>query len=105
MKFIQLRGKHRNKFFICSDEDFDELIKYKWRLGSTGNYVISSFWDFEKKKPYTVKLHRFIFKLNNSNDVVDHKNHNILDNRRENLRICKNSDNARNKRKSKQTWI
>ena len=41
-----------------------------------------------------IYLHRYI--LNNPEGVVDHINHNTLDNRKENLRITTNANNLRN---------
>lgn len=34
----------------------------------------------------------------NPNELVDHKNHNTLDNRRTNLRVCTKADNVHNQR-------
>lgn len=48
-----------------------------------------------------MRLHRLIINVNYKNKQVDHINHNPLDNRKENLRICSNMQNNWNKGKQK----
>lgn len=68
------------------DLEYTDLVKkYKWHL--THGYVFSHNFGF---------LHRLI--MNPTDDlVIDHINHNPLDNRRCNLRICKQQENIMNK--------
>lgn len=59
-----------------------------------------------KDKPYVItshgtRLHRLIMQVRDEKIVVDHRNGNTLDNRRENLRGCIQRNNARNRDKSK----
>ena len=70
-------------------DDVDKVKNYKW--GLTKGYVLNK----------TIReLHRFI--MNCPDDkIVDHINHNRLDNRKSNLRICTKSQNAMNVKKRK----
>lgn len=86
---------------IVDDEDFEELNLHKWyamkmydRYYARRNVVIGN------KKSYFL-MHRFIIKAK-VNQLVDHKNNNSLDNRKENLRTCSHSENMRNSKKRKQ---
>lgn len=65
------------------------IENYKWYLSDNG-YVVSNI------NSSTIGMHRIIMKPN-EDMVVDHINHNKLDNREENLRICKHCENDRNK--------
>ena len=68
-------------------EDIDIVKKYKWRLNSSG-YITSGSDN--------LAIHRLI--INCPDDmVVDHINHNPLDNRKSNLRICTISQNNMNR--------
>ena len=61
------------------------MKQYRWRISN--NYVIT-------KKGY-IKLHRLITNCPDDK-VVDHINHNRLDNRKCNLRVCTQAENAQN---------
>lgn len=75
-------------------QDLELIAKYKWHIGSTGYAV----WrGVEKGRKVTVRMHRLISGCPRGK-VVDHINHDTLDNRRANLRICTQSENLRNKR-------
>ena len=79
-------------------EDFDKLSQWSWSLTQSG-YAGRSFRvgirSADKKK--VVLMHRFIMDAP-SDMLVDHINHNILDNRKENLRLCTKSENSRNRK-------
>ena len=71
-------------------DDIDKVKKYKW--GLENNYVSASI------NGKRVKLHRLI--MNCPDDkLIDHINHNTLDNRKINLRICTSSQNQMNTNK------
>ena len=77
---------------VLIDEDMVEVLsKHKWiRRG-----VYIGRVEFKNKKQTTYLLHRVVMgaKLG---ELVDHKNQNPLDNRRENLRLCTRRQNAAN---------
>lgn len=75
-------------------DDYDKIKKYKWCISHDG-YVVGTL---ENKKQ--VKLHRYIMNCPNEL-VVDHINHNKLDNRKSNLRIATVQENSMNQRKPK----
>lgn len=75
-------------FTKVSNEDFNTVRLYNWTLCTNG-YVTS-----RKLKTY---LHRFITKCPEGM-VVDHINHDTLDNRIINLRVCTNQENVQNSR-------
>lgn len=95
MKEIELPSGHRA---IVDDEDYDEIIKYKWHISRTAqnrtNYVSRNITKENGKKRIQM-LHRYIIKAKKG-EMVDHKNRNGLDNRKENLRICTRSQNMYN---------
>lgn len=90
----------RGKYAIVDHEDFERLNKHKWYASKTsrkgGFYAARCVWDKENRKKRTIKMHREI--LNPPHPlVVDHINHNGLDNRRANLRPATKSQNCINK--------
>ena len=73
------------------DEDFENLNKLTWHVLTT-KY---SLYGVHHERGKSTLLHRLI--LNPRDDeFCDHINRNGLDNRRENLRICTNSQNSYN---------
>jgi hypothetical protein len=86
------------KHVVLYDECDHELIsKHKWAIVSNGPHY---YCTTTTKK--TQKMHRMIFDVQEGRSVfVDHINHNGLDNRRANIRICTHAENARNARRSR----
>ena len=89
--YIELYDKSYNVVALAmiDAEDVDKVKYSKWRLNCNG-YVISTN-KFDGK---TTFLHRRI--LNNTNQFVDHINGNVLDNRKQNLRLVTKSQNQMN---------
>lgn len=81
---------------LVDDDNFEELNKYKWRLTKQGYASRSLSSAGNKKRGVIVLMHRQIMKVTDRKQKVDHLNHNILDNRKQNLRICTHAENLRN---------
>lgn len=80
--------------------DYDALMKFKWYAmkDKNGNFTARRNNTLDSGKRVTVLMHRQI--LNAPADMeVDHENHNTLDNRRRNIRICTPTQNACNRRR------
>jgi hypothetical protein len=82
---------------LVDDEDAARVLEHRWQALVTGRYVYAKT-DAPRKeggKARCIYLHRFIVGAP-PDAQVDHINHNCLDNRRENLRICSCAENHRN---------
>jgi hypothetical protein len=87
----------QGKIAIVDDEDFERVNQFKWFAKKDENtwYARRTVRIDGKRK--NIHLHTFI--MNTAlGFVVDHKNHNGLDNRKENLRLCSKSQNQHNQK-------
>ena len=92
MKLMKLT---KNRWTIVDDEDYQWLSQWKWaavKPNRNHHYAIRTVYAPHKT---TILMHRAITNAP-PDKVVDHINHNSLDNRKTNLRICSNQDNVRN---------
>jgi len=93
----------QNKFAIVDADDYERLSKYKWCVSKTPhtNYAMrrtkGKRINGKRVKRKTIMMHRFIMNAPRGL-VVDHINHNGLDNRKQNLRLCTRAENSRNRR-------
>jgi len=100
MKKIQLGG-HRYKnspirgYILVDNKDFDEVNKYQWSAHHVRDKIYATTSQINGKMTY---LHRWLMSTPKGL-YTDHKNGNTLDNRRDNLRVCTNSQNLLNKGK------
>ncbi len=82
----------RGKVAWVDDEDYERLVQWKWHCLKIG-YAART----KKEAPnrYMIYMHRLILNAP-SNLQVDHINHNTLDNRRCNLRLCTKAEQQYN---------
>lgn len=94
-KQIQLS---KGKFATVDEEDFEYLNQWKWYVNSDGYAVRSERFKTESGRisTRTIRMHRVIAQAPPTYEV-DHKFGDRLDNRKQNLRICTQSENCMNK--------
>ena len=99
MKIIEVESKTHGKHqILLDDEDYEVYSKYKWFLKKHGNTYYARRAVQKNNVRTVIYMHRDIFSLITYNGkMVDHMNHNGLDNRRENLRICTAAENSYNR--------
>lgn len=95
MKKIKLT---QGKWALIDREDFPVLNQFTWCAALDKKR--GTFYAITNNKSGTVRMARLLMKAP-KNKIVDHINHNTLDNRKENLRVCTNIQNARNRKKDK----
>ncbi len=94
MKKIPLtQGKHA----LVDDKDFGVLSRLKWYFNS--GYAVR-WGGYKGDKRFRLRMARIILKAKKG-EICDHINGNTIDNRRSNLRICRQSENMRNRKKNK----
>jgi len=87
-RFIPLT---RGKFAIVDAADYHQLTQFTWFAESAHN----TFYAARKQDGKSIKMHR---QITSAPDhlVVDHIDHNGLNNRKNNLRLCTFAENAKN---------
>lgn len=96
----------QGKFTIVDDDDFEKVKQFKWNYHHQkpdhdykyGRAARRCKCPIAKGVYPTIFLHRQIMSCPKG-FCIDHINHNTLDNRKSNLRICTTSQNAMNSRK------
>lgn len=98
----------RGKFAVVDNENFDSLSQNKWHYWIDPKSLVEYAVRHKKIKGKVQRLmmHREITRSSH-NLVIDHRNGNGLDNRRENLRTCTKVQNNMNRKpnKSNQTGL
>lgn len=74
------------EYSLVDEEDYDRLMICNWSKRTDG-------YAYNFKSGY---MHRFILGVTDSSLVVDHVNHDRLDNRKSNLRLCTHQENIFN---------
>ncbi len=98
----------QGKVALVDDEDYDYLMQWKWCAQKCYNvyYAVRHYGHPTLKnskgwaKQITVRMHQLILHIPQGFEI-DHINHDGLDNRRCNLRVCTASENRHNQRPRK----
>lgn len=86
MKYLPLSQGY---WTTIDDDDFERASKYKWHYNN-------GYAKWAKIGSKAIFLHRFIINAPDGAQV-DHINRDKLDNRKANLRLCTNTENAQNR--------
>jgi hypothetical protein len=81
---------------IVDDEDYEIVKGIPWHLLSGPNSSQVRYIDYSSGRPKAISIHWLILRYPKGL-VCDHKNHNTLDNRRQNLRVCTHEENCQNR--------
>lgn len=98
----RIRLTNTRRCALVNDSDVHLVTGRTWRMQPKPNgkkfYVVA----VAKKngRQTTIRMHRLVMRAKPWH-VIDHRNHNGLDNRRRNLRKCSNSQNTQHRRKLK----
>jgi len=80
----------QGKVALVDDADYERVSRFKWHAVKDGCRSYAKAWWGQKK----IQMHRLIMGFPDS--FIDHINHESLDNRRSNLRLCTSSQNMQN---------
>ena len=96
MKKIKL--SNANKYVLLDNDDYERLKKYKYWLRRDGYACHTLHRRSDHKTDIaTIVCMQWEIVERKSGKQVDHINGNKLDNRKENLRVCSNSENQINR--------
>lgn len=96
MKTIPVASKvHGVHYALIDDEDFELISRYKWFLCAKTDGRRYSEGYLNRKQPL-IRMHRLIMGVDDPKVHIDHKDHNGLNNQKENLRIATLSQNGWN---------
>lgn len=94
MKEIKLS---QGKVARVDDSDYEWLMQWRWFAVRNGKY----WYAVRREKGSVIFMHRVIMHASQGVDI-DHRDGNRLNNQRlENLRVCKDGENQRNRRLNK----
>lgn len=92
---LNIKGKE----VLIDDDDFEKVSKYpSWQVEKWGVYYKKHVSGTDSQ--INIRMHRLIMGLGQFKEdkrIVDHINHDVFDNRKENLRVCTNQENSMNR--------
>jgi len=93
----------QGKVALVDDEDYEYLVQWKWYAAKMGNsfYAQRSDYNSLRKQSVITYMHRVILKVADFKIEVDHKDHNGLNNQKENIRAVTKKQNSFNKKSYK----
>lgn len=112
MKEIKLSvtnsSSKKNKYYknnfcaLVDDGDYKYVSKYNWHVKvKNGKYIYAATSIYSGGKSTTLLMHRLIMCPASKGILIDHKDHNGLNNQRSNLRLCTRAQNQGNRNAKK----
>jgi hypothetical protein len=92
MKEIKLT---KGQVALVDDDDFEHLNHFKWKVYFSES--ANSYYATRKINGKHIAMHRILMNTVGTNLVIDHKDHNGLNNQKQNLRIATKSQNGANR--------
>ena len=89
-----------NMFAFVDDEDFDFLNRFVWYINRSDEKIYANTMLLINGKQAKISMHRLLV-AKQSTSPVDHRDHNTLNNQKENLRVCSLAGNSQNQLKTK----
>lgn len=83
-------------FSLVDRNDFGRLNKHKWYICYRGFQTYARRVEYRRGRQVNIFLHREVLNAKPDDPLIDHKNGNGLDNRKENLRFTNKSVNRIN---------
>ncbi len=93
MKHIPLT---QNRVALVDDSDYEYLMQWKWHCSHGHAMKCGKRFGKGKREP-KISMSRLLLNALDSNILVDHKDHNTLNNCRDNLRYATYSNNNANR--------
>lgn len=82
---------------LVDDDDFERVSQFRWYPAKSATPNGTTYAQGRAGTRVTISMHRFILQPPPGFEI-DHANHDGLDNRRSNLRLCTRSQNIANRR-------
>lgn len=99
---LELLGPHakeKNAIALVSKICLDMVLQFQWYLGKDGYPITHGTDDKQIVFGKGLKMHKLLFPNVPKGHIVDHINHDRLDNRMDNLRVCTQQQNSYNTKK------
>ena len=93
------RSKQLVGHAIVSVEDFETISKHKWSMWTDTTQKNPRKYALSCIDGIKIKMHHLVLAVREVGKVVDHRNNDGLDNRRENLSLVTYQQNSQNKKK------
>lgn len=97
MILVPLRGKATGRSAMIDECDADLILPHLWYQDRMGYAFTNLYTDSSHDRCRRVPMHRMILGASRG-QVVDHRDHNPLNNTRSNIRIATLRENSRNRR-------
>jgi len=89
----------QGQFAMVDDNDYDYLMQWRWCavFCKRGKRFYAARSHNSNGKKNTISMHRQLLGITDKHTIVDHKDHNALNNSRVNLRIVSHAENMANR--------